>query len=167
MMVSGTVPALFQGCETRVTSTRVHAALMEGLEMENHINWSELETHWDDYKDRIKHQWGKLTDEDMRDIHGDRHRLMQALQDRYQITKDKVERQVTDFLANSGSWIEQAKLRVVEVAEQGKKYVQQNSITDMTADLRRVIRHRPIQTALVSIGVGYLLGRLFSGNSRS
>lgn len=135
--------------------------------MENHIDWGAVQSHWDDYKDRIKDKWNKLTDDDMRNIHGDRHRLMQALQDRYQITKDKVEKQVTDFLESSGSWIEGAKQRVVEVAERGKQYVQENSISDMTADLRSMIRKNPIRTALLSVGIGYMLGRIFSSGSRA
>lgn len=135
--------------------------------MENHINWREVETHWDDFKDRIKDKWRKLTDDDMRDIHGDRHRLMQALQDRYDLTKDKVEKQVEDFFEGTGSWIEGAKQRVVDVAERGKQYVQENSISDMTADLRCVIRKNPIRSALVTLGIGYMLGKIASLGSRA
>ena len=135
--------------------------------MDNRINWGEVETHWDDFKDRIKDKWNKLTDADMRDIHGDRQRLMQALQDRYELTRDKVEKQMSDFLESSASWFVGVKQRVVEVAERGKQYVQENSITDMAADLRCVIRKNPISTALLSLGVGYMLGKIFSGGSRS
>ena len=135
--------------------------------MDDHINWGALQSHWDDYKDRIKDKWNKLTDDDMRNIHGDRHRLMQALQSRYEITRDKVEKQVTDFLENTGSWIEGAKQRIVKVAERGKQYVQENSISDMTADLRGMIRKNPVRTALLSAGIGYMLGRIFSGSSRA
>ena len=133
--------------------------------MENHINWNAVEAHWDDYKDRIQDKWDKLTDDDMRKIHGDRHRLMQALQDRYQLTKDKVETQVSDFLDSASSWMEMAKRRVAEVAEQGKQYVQENSITDMTADLRDAVQQNPIRSILISLGIGYVLGRLFSSSS--
>ena len=135
--------------------------------MDNHTNWREVETHWDDFKDRIKDKWKKLTDDDLRSIHGDRHRLIQALQDRYELTKDKVEKQMDDFFENSSSWIQSAKQRVVEVAEQGKQYVQENSISDMTADLRSVICKNPIRTALVSLGIGYMLGKIFSIGSRA
>jgi uncharacterized protein YjbJ (UPF0337 family) len=135
--------------------------------MENHINWESVEAHWDDFKDRVKHKWNKLTDDDMRDIHGDRYRLMQALQDRYEITRDKVEKQVSDFLESNGTWIESVKQRVMEVTERGKQYVQENSITDMTSDLRCMIRKNPIRTTLISIGIGYMLGRVLSMGSRS
>lgn len=135
--------------------------------MENRINWGEVETHWDDFKYRIKDKWNKLTDTDMRNIHGDRHRLMQALQDRYELSREKVEKQMSDFLEGSASWFEGVKQRVAEFAERGKHYVQENSITDMTADLRSVIRHNPIQTVLLSLGVGYMLGKIFSCGSRS
>lgn len=135
--------------------------------MENHINWDDVRSHWDDYRDKVKHQWNKLTDDDIRDIRGDRQRLMQALQDRYQITKDKVEKDVTEFFAGSGTWLEQAKQRVLNIAEQGKQYVRDNSLPDMTNDLQQVIRRHPIRSALVSLGIGYVLAKLGSMTSRS
>ncbi len=135
--------------------------------MHNHINWDDVRSHWDEYHDKVKHQWTKLTDDDIRDIRGDRHRLMQALQDRYEITKDKVEKEVTEFFEGSGNWIDQAKQRVLNIAEQGKQYVRDNSIPDMTNDLQQVIRRHPIRSALVSMGIGYVLAKLGSMSSRS
>jgi len=135
--------------------------------MNNHIDWKAVESHWEEYKDRIKDKWKKLTDDDLKNIHGDRHRLMQALQDRYQLTKDKVEKQVEEFLDTAGTWMEGAKQRVMEVAERGKQYMQENTIKDMTADIRYVIRKNPVRSTLVSIGIGFLLGKLLSSSSRA
>ncbi|MFT3879643.1 MAG: hypothetical protein QM703_08285 [Gemmatales bacterium] len=135
--------------------------------MHNHINWGEVEAHWDDFKDRIKDKWNKLTEDDMRDIRGDRHRLTQALQDRYELTRDKVEKQLDDFIENAGSWVEGARQRVVQAAQRGKHYIQENSISDMTADLRGVIRKNPIRSALVTLGIGYMLGKITSLGSRA
>jgi uncharacterized protein YjbJ (UPF0337 family) len=135
--------------------------------MHNHINWDDVRSHWDEYRDKIKHQWTKLTDDDIRDIRGDRQRLMQALQDRYEITKDKVEKEVTEFFEGSGNWIDQAKQKVLNIAEQGKQYVRDNSLPDMTNDLQQVIRRHPIRSALVSLGIGYVLAKLGSMTSRS
>src|SRR5437868_6630195 len=129
--------------------------------MNHHIDWEAVETHWDDYKDRIKHQWNKLTDDDLRDIHGDRYRLMRALQDYYEISRDKVEKQLNDFLDNSRSWLEGVKQRAIDVAEHGKHYVLENSIADVTADIRRTIRKNPIRTVLLSVGIGYMVGRIY------
>jgi uncharacterized protein YjbJ (UPF0337 family) len=135
--------------------------------MHNHINWDDVRSHWDEYRDKVKHQWTKLTDDDIRDIRGDRHRLMQALQDRYEITKDKVEKEVTEFFEGSGNWIEQAKQRILNIAEQSKQYVRHNSLPGMTNDLQQVIRRHPIRSALVSMGIGYVLAKLGSMTSRS
>jgi uncharacterized protein YjbJ (UPF0337 family) len=135
--------------------------------MHNHINWDDVRSHWDEYRDKVKHQWTKLTDDDIRDIRGDRQRLMQALQDRYEITKDKVEKEVTEFFEGSGNWIDQAKQKVLNIAEQGKQYVRDNSLPDMTNDLQQVIRRHPIRSALVSLGIGYVLAKLGSMTSRS
>lgn len=134
--------------------------------MHNHINWDDVRSHWDEYRDKVKHQWTKLTDDDIRDIRGDRQRLMQALQDRYEITKDKVEKEVTEFFEGSGNWIDQAKQKVLNIAEQGKQYVRDNSIPDMKNDLQQLIRRHPIRSALVSLGIGYVLAKLGSMTSR-
>lgn len=135
--------------------------------MNHHIEWGEVETHWDDFKDHIKNKWRKLTDDDMRDIHGDRHRLMEALQDRYELTRDKVEKQMDDFIEGAGSWIEGVRQRVFETTERGKHYIRENSLSDMTADLRGVIRKYPIRSALITLGIGYMLGKISSIGSRA
>ena len=135
--------------------------------MNHHIEWEAVEAHWDDYKDRIKHKWNKLTDDDLRSIHGDRYRLMRSLQDHYELSRDKVEKQLEDFLESSRTWLEGVKQRAIDVAEHGKQYVLENSIADMAADIRYVIRKNPIRTTLISLGIGYIVGRIYSSSTRA
>jgi uncharacterized protein YjbJ (UPF0337 family) len=132
--------------------------------MENPINWKAVERKWDDYKDHVKDKWRKLTDDDLNQIHGDRHRLMTALQDRYNMTKDKVEEQVNTFFSEAGSWFDEARDKVVEVARKGKEYIQETNLPDMASDVKALISKYPITAALIGIGLGYLCGRMFTSH---
>ena len=135
--------------------------------MENHINWNEVEGHWNDYKDRVKDNWCKLTEDDLKEIKGDRHRLLSALQERYGMAKDKVEQQVSEFFAKAGDWIEETKDKVADAAKRGKQYFHEHSVTDITADIQQLIIRNPIRSTLVGIGVGYFVGRYLTGSYRS
>ena len=103
--------------------------------MENHINWDAVRIHWDDYREKIKDQWSRLSDDDLRNIRGDRHRLMEALQDRYELPKEKVEREVNAFFKASETWLEQLKQKAADLALQSKQYVCDTSLPDMATDL--------------------------------
>lgn len=135
--------------------------------METNSNWSTIQGHWNDYKGRIKERWGKLTDSDLMQIEGHRDRLIGLLQTRYGIARDQVEQQVNDFISSAQNWLEEAKQKVAEFAEQGKEYFEENSVKDMAADVRDLMVRYPVQSALIGLGVGYLIGRVFTAGNRS
>ncbi len=47
-------------------------------------------------KGKIKEQWGKLTDDEIEQIAGNREQLEGKIQERYGIAKDQVRKQVDD-----------------------------------------------------------------------
>jgi uncharacterized protein YjbJ (UPF0337 family) len=49
------------------------------------------------FKGKIKEQWGKLTDDDLKKLEGNRDQLAGRVQERYGIAKEEAERQVRDF----------------------------------------------------------------------
>ena len=46
---------------------------------------------------KIKEKWGKLTDDDLRQVEGNSEYLTGKVQERYGIAKDIAQKQVTDF----------------------------------------------------------------------
>ena len=54
-------------------------------------------------KGKVKEQWGKLTDDDLTAINGQRQQLEGRIQERYGIQKDEVKRQVDDWYS-SQTW---------------------------------------------------------------
>jgi uncharacterized protein YjbJ (UPF0337 family) len=56
-----------------------------------------MKGQWMQVKGEIKKQWGKLTDDELDRIAGERDKLVGKLQEKYGITKEEAERQVRDF----------------------------------------------------------------------
>ena len=65
------------------------------------MNWDRIQGAWREYKGKPKQQWGKLTDDDLDQIEGNREELAGRLQNRYGIAKDEAERQIDEW---SGRW---------------------------------------------------------------
>lgn len=52
---------------------------------------------WDEIKGRLKQQWAKLTDDDIKAIEGNNQEIYGRLKQRYGYTKDQVERELERF----------------------------------------------------------------------
>jgi len=61
------------------------------------MNWDEAKGKWKQMKGSVKTQWGKLTDDDMDVIAGQRDVLVGKIQERYGIAKDAATKQVDDW----------------------------------------------------------------------
>jgi uncharacterized protein YjbJ (UPF0337 family) len=61
------------------------------------MNWDRIQGKWKQFKGSAKQQWGKLTDDELDVINGSRERLMGSIQECYGITRDEVEKQVSDW----------------------------------------------------------------------
>ncbi len=63
------------------------------------MNWTQIEGRWQTLTGQLKSQWGKLTDDDLKNIAGKRDQLMGKLQERYGVVKDDAARQIDTWLA--------------------------------------------------------------------
>jgi len=61
------------------------------------MNTEQMKGQWMQVKGEIKKQWGKLTDDELDRIAGEKDKLVGKLQEKYGITKEEAERQVRDF----------------------------------------------------------------------
>jgi uncharacterized protein YjbJ (UPF0337 family) len=62
------------------------------------MNWNQIEGRWDQFAGQVKSQWGKLTDDDLKNIAGKRQQLVGKLQERYGVLKEDLEKQVNHWL---------------------------------------------------------------------
>jgi uncharacterized protein YjbJ (UPF0337 family) len=58
------------------------------------MNSDRMQGQWKQLKGKIKTQWGKLTDDDLDVISGQKDQLVGRIQERYGIQKDEAQRQV-------------------------------------------------------------------------
>ena len=63
------------------------------------MNWDRIEGDWKQLKGNIKVRWGKLTDDQLDVIAGKREILAGKIQEVYGISKEEVEKQLTEWQA--------------------------------------------------------------------
>jgi len=64
------------------------------FDKETTMNWDRVAGDWKQFKGKVKEKWGKLTDDDLTRINGNREQLEGLLQQRYGYAKDKVKQEV-------------------------------------------------------------------------
>ena len=63
------------------------------------MNWEQIEGQWQQIKGQVKSTWGKLTDDDLKNVAGKKDVLIGKVQARYGVLKDEAEKQVDAWLA--------------------------------------------------------------------
>lgn len=61
------------------------------------MNWDIIKGEWKQAAGVAKTKWGKLTDNDLVAVAGNRDQLIGKLQERYGLAKDQAEKQLADF----------------------------------------------------------------------
>jgi uncharacterized protein YjbJ (UPF0337 family) len=133
------------------------------------MNWTTLQGDWNQAKGKLKSKWGRLTDDDLMQAQGHKDRLVGMIQQRYGIGREKAEEQLEEFMSNEDGWLTRAKEGVSdavdkgkEYVEKGKEYVQNTSISRMASDLKELIAKHPVHSAVIGIGLGFLIGRMLT-----
>jgi uncharacterized protein YjbJ (UPF0337 family) len=62
------------------------------------MDWDRISGSWKQVKGKVKEKWGNLTDDDLDKINGRRDQLEGKIQEKYGFAKDKVRRDVDDWL---------------------------------------------------------------------
>ena len=61
------------------------------------MNWDRVEGNWKQLKGKAKQKWGKLTDDELDIIAGQRDELVGKVQQSYGLAKDEAEKQVDEW----------------------------------------------------------------------
>ena len=67
------------------------------------MNWEQLSGAWMQFRGRVKEQWGRLTDDDLDIIDGQREQLEGKLQERYGVALEDARRAVDTWLVLLGN----------------------------------------------------------------
>jgi uncharacterized protein YjbJ (UPF0337 family) len=66
--------------------------------MESAVDWDRIEGNWKQFTGKVKEQWGKLTDDELTQINGNRDQLEGRIQARYGYAKDQAREEVDNWL---------------------------------------------------------------------
>ncbi|HEX6803876.1 MAG TPA: CsbD family protein [Terriglobales bacterium] len=66
------------------------------------MNWDQIQGKWKQFSGSARTRWGKLTDDDLHVVSGQRDQLVGRIQERYGIEKELAEREVDDWSRNLG-----------------------------------------------------------------
>jgi uncharacterized protein YjbJ (UPF0337 family) len=66
--------------------------------MAEHNNWDKVGGKWKQFSGEVKKQWGKLTDDELLEVNGDREILAGKIQERYGIAKEHADRQIDKWV---------------------------------------------------------------------
>jgi len=71
------------------------------------MNWDRIQGNWKQATGLAKQRWGKLTDDDMTAIAGQRDKLAGKIQERYGVLKEEAERQLVSWESKANAaWFE-------------------------------------------------------------
>ncbi|MBA3726313.1 MAG: CsbD family protein [Armatimonadetes bacterium] len=61
------------------------------------MNWDIIKGNWNQFKGKVKEEWGELTDDDLQQLDGNKDQIVGKLQERYGYAKDEAERRLDEF----------------------------------------------------------------------
>jgi uncharacterized protein YjbJ (UPF0337 family) len=61
------------------------------------MNWDQIEGKWKQFTGSARERWGKLTDDDMQTLTGQKDHLVGKIQERYGIAKADAEKQADEW----------------------------------------------------------------------
>ena len=66
------------------------------------MNSDQLKGNWKQLMGDAKKQWGKLTDDDLKQVEGRKDKLVGKIQERYGSSREEAEKQADDWLGKPG-----------------------------------------------------------------
>ena len=62
------------------------------------MNWAKIQGAWKQFAGKAREQWGRLTEDDVAVVEGRREKLTGKIQERYGITREDADREITEWL---------------------------------------------------------------------
>ena len=62
------------------------------------MNWDQIAGNWKQFSGRVQEKWGDLTNDDLDKIEGRHDVLVGRLQERYGMSREKAETEVSDWI---------------------------------------------------------------------
>ncbi len=128
----------------------------------------QLEGNWKKISGELKTQWGKITDDELKEANGSRTKIIGFLQEKYGYAKRKAEEELENFLGKSEDSFKDIKEKVTEGISNFSENMTENfdqvkdQVKEYSGAAKDYIQDRPLKSFLVAAGIGLALGVLFS-----
>jgi uncharacterized protein YjbJ (UPF0337 family) len=144
---------------------------------------------WREMRGTLRSWWGRLSDDDIERIGGEKDKLIGVVQEKYGQTREQAEREVerrlSEYGDTGGGIGSNLKSRVDELGasvsnkaseaagavanrvQSARSYFQDRDFDELTGDVTALVRRYPIQACLIGIGLGYLIARSIGSSDRS
>ena len=134
---------------------------------------------WTQLRGSLKSWWGRLTDDDLDRISGQKDRLVGLVQEKYGQTREQAEREVEQRLrefgggggigaklksgvseigSNLSNKAREASSVVSSRVDSARAYLHERSGNELLDDVVDAIQRYPVYASFVGLGVGYILG---------
>jgi uncharacterized protein YjbJ (UPF0337 family) len=113
---------------------------------------NEMAGKWRQLKEDVRSRWGKLTEDDIDRIAGNKDKLIGALQERYGYVWDEARQMVDRYLDEYGDLKTKA-------AEALRTVASKDNIQKLGNEVAEFVRRHPLPSLLIGLGIGYLLAR--------
>jgi len=95
-MAGGSHPATIKGAG--IVSGTLNSMDREEMTMSQTTNqWEQVAGKWKQFSGEVKKQWGKLTDDELMQVNGNRDILAGKLQEKYGIAKEQANKQIDEW----------------------------------------------------------------------
>jgi uncharacterized protein YjbJ (UPF0337 family) len=125
-----------------------------------------FEGNWHKLKGELRNKWGKLTDDDIERIGGNKDKLVGTLQERYGYMWDEAQQMVDRYLDDYGQGGLKSKVSAVMSSENIHKLqdkfgeaVSKDNLQRLANDAVDTIRRYPVASLVIGLAIGYLLAR--------
>ena len=142
---------------------------------------------WRQLRGSLKSWWGRLTDDDLDKIGGQKDKLVGLVQEKYGQTRDEAEREVerrlseygdgggiaakvktsaSEFGASLSNKARAASSGLSSSVDSARSYFQDTSRDELIDDVLDAVRKYPMYACLVGLGVGYIVAKGISGSDK-
>jgi uncharacterized protein YjbJ (UPF0337 family) len=83
--------------ETQLPKARLKGTAANSLKKENIMNKDIIQGKWNQVKGDLQRQWGKISDDELDKINGNRTKLLGVIQEQYGLAQDEAEKQLSSF----------------------------------------------------------------------
>ncbi|HEX2929022.1 MAG TPA: CsbD family protein [Candidatus Binatia bacterium] len=147
----------------------------------NSMNEQIMTGQWKQMQGTLKSWWGRLTDDDLERINGQKDRLIGWVQENYGRTRDEAAREVEarfneyggtlggsaaeikakayEFGGTVANKASEAAAAVKSGADRASSYFHERTFHNMAGDLTALIKKYPVPSLLIGVGLGIWLAR--------